>query len=83
MGRVAIARALVMEAPILLLDEALTGLDDQTAVEVARALAAFGRGRSVLAVLGERLDAMGFNETWRLADGTMRRIDLPHTSPRP
>lgn len=63
-----------MGAPILLLDEALTGLDDLTAAEVSRSLAAFARGRSVLAVLGERLGAMGFDETWRLADGTIGRI---------
>lgn len=47
---VAIARAVIMDAPIVLLDEPLTGLDPAAARQVATALARLGEGRTVLTV---------------------------------
>lgn len=47
---VAIARAVMMDAPIVLLDEPLTGLDRAAAQEVAAALARLIEGRTALTV---------------------------------
>ena len=48
--RIAIARALLQDAPVLVLDEPIEGLDAQTAAQLYRALAAATRGRSVLLI---------------------------------
>lgn len=48
--RIAIARALLQDAPVLVLDEPIEGLDVQTAAQLYRALAAATRGRSVLLI---------------------------------
>lgn len=47
---VAIARAVMVDAPIVLLDEPLTGLDQAAAHEVAAALARLTEGRTALTV---------------------------------
>jgi ATP-binding cassette subfamily C protein CydC len=48
--RIAIARALLQDAPVLVLDEPIEGLDAQTAQQLYRALATATRGRSVLLI---------------------------------
>ncbi|MDE2279718.1 MAG: ATP-binding cassette domain-containing protein, partial [Xanthomonadaceae bacterium] len=48
--RIAIARALLADAPILILDEPLEGLDAGTAARLYRALDEAMRGRSVLLI---------------------------------
>ncbi|RJK93756.1 ABC transporter ATP-binding protein [Vallicoccus soli] len=54
--RIAIARAAVRDAPVVVLDEALTGLDDETGGEVAAALDRLCEGRTTL-VITHDLDA--------------------------
>ncbi len=48
--RIAIARAAVREAPIVVLDEALTGLDGETESEVVEALGRLTRGRTTFVI---------------------------------
>ncbi|RMI14000.1 thiol reductant ABC exporter subunit CydC [Cellulomonas triticagri] len=48
--RVAIARALLLDAPVLVLDEATSQLDVQTEAEIQDALAEAARGRTVLVI---------------------------------
>lgn len=48
--RIVIARALLQDAPVLVLDEPLEGLDAQIAAQLYLALAAATRGRSVLLI---------------------------------
>lgn len=55
--RVAIARTLLKDPPILILDEATSALDTHTEREIQAALAAAGRGRTVL-VIAHRLSTV-------------------------
>ncbi|MEJ4111995.1 ABC transporter ATP-binding protein [Corynebacterium kroppenstedtii] len=48
--RLAIARALLVDAPILVLDEATTATDPDCEAEIQRALATLAQGRTVLAI---------------------------------
>lgn len=48
--RIAIARALVRDAPIVILDEATTGLDPQARARVADSIEELTRGRTTLAI---------------------------------
>ncbi|MEL7976463.1 ABC transporter ATP-binding protein [Isoptericola sp. F-RaC21] len=54
--RIAIARAAMLDAPVVVLDEALTGLDEQTEHEVVDALGRLTRGRTTF-VITHDLDA--------------------------
>lgn len=56
--RIAIARAAIRNAPIVILDEALTGLDRDTESEVVGALARLTDGRTTF-VITHDLDAVG------------------------
>ena len=53
--RMAIARALLRDAPILILDEPLTGLDRTTAEELVRTLKIVTRGRTTLLIAHDPL----------------------------
>ena len=55
--RVGIARTLLKDPPILLLDEATSALDTETEADIAQALNAMGRGRSVI-VIAHRLSTI-------------------------
>ena len=55
--RIAIARALLKDAPILVLDEAVSNLDAASEVEVAAAMAAAREGRTTL-VIAHRLSTI-------------------------
>ncbi|MEX0786577.1 MAG: ABC transporter ATP-binding protein [Dehalococcoidia bacterium] len=48
--RIAIARAMIRDAPILILDEPLTGLDDESGVAVLEALERLMVGRTVIVI---------------------------------
>ena len=55
--RVAIARALLSDAPLLLLDEPLKGLDGETKASVAAVIRRHTEGKTVLAVTHDEEDA--------------------------
>ncbi len=55
--RVAIARALLSDAPLLLLDESLKGLDGETKATVAAVIRKYTEGKTVLAVTHDEEDA--------------------------
>ena len=55
--RIAIARAAIRDAPIVILDEAMTGLDSDTEAEVAAALDRLTAGRTTF-VISHDLDAV-------------------------
>lgn len=65
--RVAIARALLSQAPLLLLDEALKGLDEATKERVAAVIRARAANKTVLAVTHDEEDA-------RLLGGSIQRL---------
>jgi ATP-binding cassette subfamily B protein len=71
--RLAIARAIVRNAPLLILDEPTTGLDEESERAVVRALDLSARGRSVLVIthdlqLAARADRILYLEGGRLLE---------------
>lgn len=63
--RIAIARALLRDAPILILDEPLSGLDRRMAEELVQTLRMLSRGRTTLLIAHDEL-------SMRLADRVVR-----------
>jgi ATP-binding cassette subfamily B protein len=59
--RIGIARALLVDAPIILLDEATSALDVESEIAVQRAIAALGRGRTIVAVAHRLSTIAGFD----------------------
>lgn len=57
--RIAIARAAIRNSPIIVLDEALTGLDDGTEREVVEALGRLTRGRTTVSITHDLQAARG------------------------
>lgn len=84
--RVAIARAVLRDAPVVILDEATTGLDEETEAEVTDALDRLTAGRTTLVITHDlaaarSADRLVWLEAGRVADaGTpdevlVRRVD--------
>lgn len=74
--RVAIVRALLRDAPIVILDEATTGLDPASSAAVLDAVDRLSRGRTLLAVTHETEVAMRSDRIIWIEDG---RIQLDGT----
>ncbi len=71
--RIAIARAVVRDAPVVILDEATTGLDGQTEVEVTEALDRLTHGRTTIIITHDldaarRADRLVWIEEGRITD---------------
>ncbi len=61
--RVAIARAIAFDRPMLILDEALRGLDDTNAVSAARFIEAHSKGKTIIFVThSEPLTSLPYTE---------------------
>ena len=75
--RVAIARALLRDAPVVVLDEATTGLDPEAAVVVLDAIGHLVQGRTTLAVTHDVEMAMRADRVVWLEDGRILRDGPP------
>jgi ATP-binding cassette subfamily B protein IrtA len=72
--RVAIARALLVDAPVLILDEATALTDPESQHEIQQALSALAVGRTVL-VIAHRPEAVaGVDRTVRVIDGRVADV---------
>ncbi|MFC0674734.1 ABC transporter ATP-binding protein [Brachybacterium hainanense] len=67
--RIAIARAAIRDAPIIVLDEALAGLDPETEAEVVEALGRLTEGRTTLVITHDMETAADAERVIRLVDG--------------
>jgi ABC-type multidrug transport system fused ATPase/permease subunit len=67
--RIAIARAILRDAAILILDEPLTGLDQQTAASVAAALSRAAVGRTTLLITHDDATLALADRVVRIAEG--------------
>lgn len=67
--RVAIARALLRDSPVVVLDEATTGLDPTAAAEVLRAIETLCKGRTTLAVTHDVQVALAADRIVWIEDG--------------
>ncbi|MGO2658865.1 ABC transporter ATP-binding protein [Mycetocola reblochoni] len=75
--RIAIARALLRDAPIVVLDEATTGLDPQSRTLVRAALRRLGAGRTTLAITHDAEQLAGADRVIWLADGDVQEDGTP------
>ncbi|MFQ5565299.1 MAG: ABC transporter ATP-binding protein [Paracoccaceae bacterium] len=67
--RIAIARAILRDAAILIFDEPLTGLDTETAADVAAALARAAHGRTTLLIAHDDATRSIADRVVRVAEG--------------
>jgi len=76
--RIAIARAAIRRAPIVVLDEAMTGLDPETEGEVAAALARLTAGRTTFVITHDLSSVRDVDRVVWLEDGRVLRSGPPH-----
>jgi ATP-binding cassette, subfamily B, bacterial len=72
--RIAIARAILRDAPILILDEPLTGLDAETARDLVQQLKTAAAGRTTLLIAHDALSLTLANRVIQLQDGSFRPV---------
>lgn len=77
--RIALARAILRDAPILILDEPLTGLDAETAAQVADALGVVAGGRTTLLIAHDETSQSIADRLVEVRDG--RLWERPNHSP--
>ncbi len=75
--RIAIARAAIRDAPIVILDEALTGLDAETAGEAGAALDRLTAGRTTFVITHDVSAATGCDLVVRLEGGRVQACGSP------
>ncbi len=75
--RIAIARAAVRNAPILILDEPLTALDEENRRLVGEALAGLARGRTTLHITHDLRFAAGVDRVVELSRGRIADVKTP------
>ncbi|MFE0698374.1 ABC transporter ATP-binding protein/permease [Streptomyces sp. NPDC058869] len=77
--RIALARALLSDAPVLVLDEATSAVDERGQARIVRELAAAGRGRTCI-VVAHRLDAVRHADHIVVLDGGRVAAAGDHTT---
>lgn len=75
--RVAIARALLRDSPVVVLDEATTGLDPAAAADVLAAIERLCEGRTTLAVTHDVQVALSAHRILWIEDGRVLFADTP------
>ena len=75
--RLAIARALVRDAPVVVFDEATTGLDPQTRAEVADSVSALTQGRTSIVISHDVAMIRGLDRVVWLEDGQIVEDGAP------
>ncbi|MDU9703674.1 ATP-binding cassette domain-containing protein, partial [Helicobacter pylori] len=75
--RIAIARAAIRDAPVVVLDEALTGLDADTESEVSAALGRLTAGRTTFVITHDLDAARDCDVVVWLEDGRVARMGPP------
>lgn len=75
--RIAIARALLRQAPVVVLDEATTGLDAHATNKVLAALDVLVEGKTTLAITHDVQVAMGCDRIVWIEDGTLAFTGSP------
>lgn len=75
--RIAIARAILRDAPILILDEPLTGLDTATARDLVGALKTVAMGRTTLLIAHDSLSLTLADRVVQLRDGKFTPLHPP------
>jgi ATP-binding cassette subfamily B protein/subfamily B ATP-binding cassette protein MsbA len=76
--RIAIARALVRDAPILILDEPMTGLDIESERQVRQALRTLMAGKTCLIITHDLHSVVDVDRVIVLEQGTIVDSGLPH-----
>jgi len=69
--RIAIARAAIRQAPVVVLDEAMTGLDGETEAEVLAALGRLTQGRTTFVVTHDLAAAADTDRVFWVQDGAL------------
>jgi len=75
--RIAIARAALRDAPIVILDEAMSGLDEDTEREVVGALTRLTEGRTTLVITHDLDSARDCERVVWIEDGVVARTGSP------
>ena len=75
--RIAIARAMLREAPIIILDEATTGLDPRNSAQVLEAIDRLAAGRTTLVITHALADALGCDQVVVLEQGRVVEQGTP------
>src|SRR6202044_3688300 len=75
--RLAIARAFLMDAPIVILDEATSSLDTESEQSIQKALSRLFKGRTVIAIAHRRRALDSFDRIVVLDKGRIIEVDAP------
>jgi ABC transporter, ATP-binding protein len=76
--RVAIARALLVDAPVLILDEATAFTDPESEAEIQKALTTLVRGRTVLVIAHRPESILGVDQIAVLDHGNLVACGAPN-----
>ncbi len=79
--RVALARTLMEDRPVVLMDEPFSALDAITRFQLQNLAAALLRGRTVLLVTHDPLEALRLGHRIRIMAGAPARVEAPLTPP--
>lgn len=75
--RIAIARALLRDAPVVVLDEATTGLDPRSRAQVSASLRELTRGRTIISITHDATQALAADRVVWLEDGRIVEDGAP------